>query len=288
MNAAAAPAVLDCHVHLWDPLRLAYPWLAGVPELNRPFTADEFAELRPANVDVLFMEAGREERHAADEITWVREQAERHPWIRGAVAHIPLERPAEALDAIRRYAADPFVVGVRRNVQDEAPGFTEDAALRASLRLLGEAGLPFDACVRHHQLPELARLAAACPQTTFVLDHLGKPKEEAVTTWSQALRGVAEQPNTVCKLSGLATELAPDAPPGLALALLREALEVFGPDRCLFGSDWPLLQLATDYQAWLDLVQAALADHSPTAADAVLRGNAERVHRLAPSRKGAR
>lgn len=288
MNPPAAPAVLDCHVHLWDPRRLSYPWLSEVPGLNRPFTADEFAELRPANVDVLFMEAGREERHAEDELAWVREQAERHPWIRGAVAHVPLERPAQARDAIRRYAAEPFVVGVRRNIQDEAPGFTEDAQLRAGLRQLGETGLPFDACVRHHQLPELARLAAACPETTFVLDHLGKPKEESVTTWSRALRAVAEQPNTVCKLSGLATELAPDAPPALALALLREAVEVFGLDRCLFGSDWPLLQLATDYRAWLDLVQEAIADRPSTARDAVLRGNAERVYRLAPSRKEAR
>jgi L-fuconolactonase len=284
MTGRVMPSILDCHVHLWDPRRLAYPWLDEAPDLNRPFTAGDFALVRPAPVEVIFMEAGREEGQAADEIEWVRSQAEHHGWIRGAVAHIPLERPAEARDAIRRYAADPFVVGVRRNIQDEEPGFTEDAHLREGIRLLGEAGLPFDACVRHHQLPELARLAAACPHTTIVLDHLGKPKPDARSAWSQALREVAKQPNTVCKLSGLATELEPETPPAFALSLLREALTVFGPDRCLFGSDWPVMRLATDYRTWLDQVQETLARSSRTAHDAVLRGNAERVYRLAPSR----
>lgn len=284
MTGRTTPPILDCHVHLWDPRRLAYPWLAEVPELNRPFTADDFEQLRPAPVEVVFMEAGRTDGLAADEIEWVRDQAEQHTWIRGAVAHVPLERPAEAADAIRRHAEDPFVVGVRRNLQDEAPGFTEDAQLRAGIRLLGETGLPFDACVRQHQLAELAQLAGACPDTTIVLDHLGKPEPESGDQWSQGLRHVAKQPNTVCKLSGLATELAPDATPATALALLREALDVFGPDRCLFGSDWPVMQLATDYLSWLDLVQEALAPSTWTTRDAVLRGNAERVYRLAPSR----
>jgi L-fuconolactonase len=283
MTGPATPSILDCHVHLWDPRHLAYPWLEGSPELNRPFTADDFALVRPEAVEMVFMEAGRDEAHAADEIEWVRSQAARHPWIRGAVAHIPLDRPAEAGEAIRRYAADPFVVGVRRNIQDEAPGFTEDTHLRDGIRLLGDAGLPFDACVRYHQLPELARLAAACAQTTIVLDHLGKPRPDARGAWSQDLRQVAEQPNVVCKLSGLATELGPDTPPAFALSLLHEALDAFGPDRCLFGSDWPVMRLATDYRSWLDLVQEALARYARTPGEAVLRGNAERVYRLAPS-----
>lgn len=284
MTGRAMPSILDCHVHLWDPRRLGYPWLDKSPALNRPYTADDFAAIRPAPVEVIFMEAGREERQAPAEIEWVRSQAEHHLWIRGAVAHVPLERPAEAVKAIRRYAADPFVVGVRRNIQDEAPGFTEDTHLREGIRLLGEAGLPFDACVRHHQLPELAHLAAACPDTTIVLDHLGKPKPDAWSPWSQALRRLAKQPNVVCKLSGVATELALDSPPGFALSLLREALDAFGPDRCLFGSDWPVMLLATDYRAWLDQVQETLSRYSWTANDAVLRGNAERVYRLAAPR----
>jgi L-fuconolactonase len=286
MTGRVVPSILDCHVHLWDPRRLSYPWLEEAPELNRPFAAEEFALVRPGPVEVIFMEAGRDEGQAADEIEWVRSQAEQHSWIRGAIAHVPLERPAEARETIRRYAADPFVVGVRRNIQDEEPGFTENAYLREGIRLLGEADLPFDACVRYHQLPELACLAAACAQTTIVLDHLGKPKADARDAWSQGLREVAKQPNVVCKLSGLTTELDRDTPPAFALSLLHEVLDVFGPERCLFGSDWPVMRLATDYRTWLDLVQEALTPHPWTTNDAVLRGNAERVYRIA--RKEAR
>lgn len=281
MTRRTRPSILDCHVHLWDPRRLSYTWLEEAPELNQPFTAEEFALVRPEPVEVIFMEAGRDEGQAADEIEWVRRQAQQHTWIRGAIAHLPLERPAEARELIGRYAADPFVVGVRRNIQDEEPGFTEDPYLREGIRLLGEAGLPFDACVRYHQLPELARLAAACPHTTIVLDHLGKPKGDARGAWSQGLREVAKQPNVVCKLSGLSTELDPDTPPAFALSLLHEALDTFGPDRCLFGSDWPVMRLATDYRTWLDLVQEALTPNPWTTKDAVLRGNAERVYRIA-------
>ncbi|MBX7553202.1 amidohydrolase family protein [Streptomyces sp. NPDC004232] len=147
-----------------------------------------------------------------------------------------------------------------------------------------EAGLPFDACVSQHRLPELAQLAVTCPHTTIVLDHLGKPKPAARSQWSQAWRRLAQQPNVVCKLSGLATPLAPDIPSAFALSLLREALDVCGPDRCLFGSDWPVMLLATDYRAWLDLVREALGLSSWTANDAVLRGNPERIYRLVPSR----
>lgn len=280
MSGNEEALVLDCHLHLWDPRRLCYPWLAEAPALNRPLTADEFAAVRPEAVEAIFMEAGRDERQAADEIDWVREQAERHPWLRGAIAHVPLERPEEAAELIARYAADSFVVGVRRNIQDEAPGFTEDAAFRDGVRRLGEAGLPFDACVRWHQIPEIARLAAECPHTTIVLDHLGKPKAESRDEWSAQLRKLAEQRNVVCKLSGLATELDPDAPDSLALSLLREAIEVFGPERCLYGSDWPIMTLATRYDGWLDLVREALGGPSAAAGAAVLRDNARRVYRL--------
>jgi L-fuconolactonase len=272
--------ILDCHLHLWDPERLSYPWLDDAPAINRPLTADEFALIRPATVEAIFMEAGRDERQAVDEIDWVRDQARRHTWLRGAIAHVPLERRAEAADLIARHAADPFVLGVRRNVQDEGPGFTEDAAFRDGVRLLGDAGLPFDACVRRQQIPELARLAGACPQTTIVLDHLGKPKRDATGEWSRDLRQLARHENVVCKLSGLATELGPGTPEAFTLSLLRDALEIFGPERCLYASDWPVMTLATRYDTWLDLVREALgALPSPDRA-AVLRGNARRVYRL--------
>jgi L-fuconolactonase len=272
--------LLDSHVHFWDPHHLTYPWLAEVPPLNRAFTPEDLAAQRPEPVDVVFVEAGRAAHQAGAEIDHVRRAARHRPWIRGVVAHADLEDPTRARPVIRAYAGDPFVVGVRRNVQDEAAGFTAAGGFRAGVRLLGDAGLPFDACVRAHQLPELAELAAACPQTTIVLDHLGKPSPPGDSSWGQALRRLARHGNVVCKLSGLATEAAPGTARSLIAATLREALQIFGPGRCLYGSDWPVMTLATDYGSWLDLVRAALAAHAPEAADAVLYGNAARIYQV--------
>ncbi|NUR61820.1 MAG: amidohydrolase family protein [Catenulispora sp.] len=274
--------VLDAHVHLWDPNRLSYPWLAEAPAINRAFTGDDFAALHAEPVEAVFVEAGRDAAQAGAEVEWVRTEAAKHAWIRGAVAHVTVENPVQAVREIRRHAEDPFVVGVRRNVQEEAPGFTEHADFRVGVRLLGQAGLPFDACVRQHQLPELVRLADACPDTTIILDHLGKPQPTGRDEWSRDLRQVAEQPNVVCKLSGLATEVVgADAPQALMVSLLREALEVFGPERCLYAGDWPVMTLATDYRTWLDVVREALAPYPAAAAAAVFRGTARRVYRLA-------
>ena len=278
MDGETGP-VLDAHVHLWDPGRLSYPWLSQAPTINRAITGEDFAAIHPTPVEAIFVEAGRDTAQAGAEIEWVRAEAAKHAWIRGAVAHVAVEDPVEAAREIPRHAEDPFVVGVRRNLQDEAPGFTENADFRSGVGLLGEAGLPFDACVRQHQLPELARLAAACPGTTIVLDHLGKPQRKDRDEWSRDLRQVAEQPNVVCKLSGLATEVGADAG-ALMVSLLREALEVFGLERCLYAGDWPVMTLATDYRTWLDVVREALAPYPAAAAAAVFRGNARGVYRL--------
>jgi L-fuconolactonase len=275
--------VLDTHVHFWDPQHLRYPWLGDVPALNRPHTADILRDALPEPVDAIFIEAGAAVEEADAEIGWVRAAARTHPWIRGAVANIALEDPVRARAAIRRHGADPFVLGVRRNLQDEPAGFSEHAAFRAGVRELGEAALVFDACVREHQLREVAELAAACPQTTIVLDHVGKPRSASgagSAAWRGALARLAERQNVVCKLSGLATELPAGTAGPVTVSVLRQALDIFGPGRCLYGSDWPIVGLATDYGSWLRLVREALSEYSTFDMRAVLYSNAARVYGL--------
>ena len=268
--------VFDAHVHFWDPRSLRYPWLDGVPALNEPFPPRRLRQ----PVDVIVVEAGRVDRDAAAEVEWIRREARDQSWIRGIVAHVPLENPTRASAVLRGYRDDPFVVGVRRNVQDEAPGFLADKDIRAGVGLLGDAGLPFDACVRAHQLTELAGLAAACPGTTVVLDHLGKPAVGAdLTDWRHDIRELARTCNVVCKLSGLATEAAAGIADAVMVDVLREALDTFGPERCLYGSDWPVMTLATGYDRWLDTVHTALSSYPASAGEDVLRNNATRVYR---------
>lgn len=274
------PAFIDCHVQFWDPRRLTYSWLDEVPVLYRPFEPDDLVAAGSAPTGAIFVEAGAIAQDTGAEIEWIRREARRHPWILGAVAGARLEDPTQVAAALRSYTDDPFIVGVRRNLRDEPSGFTADPAFRAATRALGEVALPFDACVRDYQLSELRELAAACPRTTIVLDHLGKP-HSAHSSWRGDLRRLATLDNVVCKLSGLMTEVAAeDTSRPNVVGLLREALETFGPDRCVYGSDWPVMTLATQYEDWFALVLTALDRYTAADADAVLRRNAARIYRL--------
>jgi L-fuconolactonase len=275
--------VVDAHLHLWDPRKLDYPWLAELPELNRPIGPDALTSDGHEVAAAVFVEAGRADEQAYDEIAWIEQVADRWPVIRAAVAHAALERGADVAGDLRRLAAVPLVRGVRRNVQDEAPGFAADGSYVAGVRLLAEHGLTADLCIRHHQLPEVTDLVRRVPEVTFVLDHLGKPAvRDAVTEpWREHLSRLAELPNVACKLSGLTTEADPAAwRTAQILPYLRHALAEFGPDRCMFGSDWPVATLATAYGRWVDVVLEALAGRPEADHDLVLRGTAARVYRL--------
>ena len=192
---------------------------------------------------------------------------------------------ARALAAgLGQLRGDDLIAGVRRNLQDEPPGFLGDRDLRDGIRRLGQAGLPFDACVRSWQLTELTELAAACPDTMIVLDHLGKPRcGTELAPWRAAMAALAARPNVRCKLSGLTTEAAA-ARRGDLIAALHVALDSFGVSRCLYGGDWPVCTLATSPDAWLDVVLAALDQAHATEAERaeVLTGTAIRTYRLRP------
>jgi L-fuconolactonase len=275
--------ITDSHVHLIDPARCSYPWLPDLGAWRQPHDAARYAVDVPEITGAVVVEAGVMAGQADRETCWMRAQAAAHPWIRGLVVHAPVERPGALGAMLAGYRDDSMIAGVRRNLQDETQGYLRDPCLRAGVRRLGEAGLPFDACVRARQLRELSELAAACPDTVIVLDHLGKPRcGSDLSDWRAALRGLAAHPNLRCKLSGLATEAAPGARPGSLLTALRWALDVFGPDRCLYGSDWPVCTLAGSHWTWLGLVLTALDSLAAGEQEDVLGGTAQRTYRLPP------
>jgi L-fuconolactonase len=276
--------VIDSHLHLIDPDRLDYPWIGAGGSLDQSWDAQRFAAEAHRVTAAIVVEAGVE-GHAGAEVSWVRSQAAAHPWIRGMVAQLPVERPWVLDAGLGQLRGDDLIAGVRRNLQDEPPGFLSDPDLRAGIRRLGQAGLPFDACVRSWQLTELAELAAACPDTTIVLDHLGKPRcGPDLAPWRVVLAALAARPNVRCKLSGLTTEAATAVCRDDLISALRVALDLFGAGRCLYGGDWPVCTLATGPDAWLEVVLAALDHAHATEAERaeVLTRTAIRTYRLRP------
>jgi L-fuconolactonase len=271
--------VVDAHVHLWDPHRLRYTWLDGT-ELDRLIDASTLLAASGTVSEFVAVEADRADHQGLAEVEWLVEQSAQLPGLRGIVAFAPLERGAGARDHLSALRSIPSVVGVRRLIQDERPGFAVADRFLDGVAALPDFALPFDICVRSSQLDEVIELVRRTPDVQFVLDHVGKPRIGAdPSQWRRQITELAARRNIVCKLSGLMTEIV-SGPTGVEVVepYLAHALAEFGPDRCLFGSDWPVMTLAAAYSDWLDLVRSLVPREDDRRA--VLSGTAERVYGL--------
>lgn len=275
-------SLIDAHIHFWDPDAHRHEWLRSVPQLDRRFVPADIEFGSQAPDGLVFVEADRSSEQSLSEVDWVTSLAGSHPPIVGIVAHAPLEQGGRVAPLLDRLAQRPLVVGVRRLLQDEPPALLADTALVEGTRLLGARGLTSDLCVRMEQLPAVIRLVRACPDTDFVLDHLAKPVvgERMPEGWAGDMRQLAGCRNVSCKLSGLATIAGDGWQHGDVLPYLLYAIEIFGPDRCLFGSDWPVALMNTSYEEWLEVVVEATAALSQPERAAVLGENAMRIYNL--------
>jgi L-fuconolactonase len=276
--------ILDAHVHFWDPGMRRYAWLDERPSLLRRFGPEDYDSGAHPVSGMIFVQADCEADEAMGEARWAEDLAAGDPRILGIVAYAPLHLGAKARIAVASAAAQSRVVGVRRLLQDELPSLLEDPALVEGVRLLPDHGLPFDLCVRHHQLRAATALVAACPDVTFVLDHLGKPPVATgeIASWRDDLARLSRSGRVFCKLSGLTTEAAPDWDPEDVRPYLDVALDLFGPQRCMLGSDWPVSTLATTVEGWFDLVLGAVAGLSSAEREALRRGTACSVYDVVP------
>lgn len=266
-SSAAPERTLDAHLHIWDAAEVDIPWLQ---EAGLPLRAD-IPDQEPQRSYVLV------EADAADparEADWLIRKATQDPRIHGAVISVPLEAP-DSGQQLETMAQQEAVVGVRRLLQDR--DLFEDAGFGEGLRQLTTYGMPFDACVRAHELPALHRLAEQHPQLTIVLDHMGKPPvadREAMQVWQRDLERLAELPQLCCKLSGLPAECETEDELQAALPeTVGTVLEIFGPQRCLIGSDRPVSAWSRD---WCEQALGLVSDQHRSA---VGFGNAAAIYR---------
>jgi L-fuconolactonase len=252
-------AVIDAHHHLLDPARFDYPWLT--PELariDRRFDAGDLApELKAAGIERTILV---QTISSVEETRSFLATAATVPFIGGVVGWVDLTSPGvgEAVDALRGGPGGEWLVGIRHQVHDEPdPEWLLRPDVRRGLGVIEAAGLTYDLLVRPRELPAALVVTREMPGLRFVIDHLAKPPIRSGTTepWASLLRPFGELPNVSCKLSGLVTEADLTAWQVADLAPVVEiALETFGPERLLFGSDWPVCLLAASYA---DVVAAA-------------------------------
>lgn len=270
---------IDAHQHYWSLARGDYGWLT--PELaaiHRDFGPTDLApHLAAGRIDrTLLVQAAPTEA----ETRYLLDLAARHETIAGVVGWVDFDAP----DAPRRVAAlatDPLLVGLRPMIHDIAdPDWMLGPSILPVLRAMMDEGLVFDALVRPPHLSRLIVLADRMPDLAIVVDHAAKPliRQRIQEPWSSDLAALARRPNVVVKLSGMLTEAAPGDGMYHLYPFIRTVLEAFGPERILFGSDWPVLNLAGTYADWLDIVERTMAGLSGEAQSAIMGGNAARIY----------
>jgi predicted TIM-barrel fold metal-dependent hydrolase len=292
-------AIVDGHFHIWRQADL--PWLQGpmVPRifgpyepLRRDYGIEEYlAEARAAGVErAVYVQANWAPARALDEVRWVAGEARRAdvPLAIVAFADLAVEDAGPALEALARH---PVVRGVRQQLhwhEVEAyrfaprPDLASDPRVIRNVQRLAPLGLVFELQVFMGQVESALTLVRACPEVTFVLVHAGM-LEDATTAglerWRSGLARLAAERNLVAKLSGLGTFVRRLDPPLIA-RIVRTTLELFGPERCLFGSNFPIEKLWCRYGDVLAAHAAALEGLDEPARRAVLHDNACRVYRL--------
>lgn len=270
---------IDAHQHYWRLARSDYGWLT--PDLGpiyRDFLPDDLAPLTDdCGIDATILVQAAP---TLAETEFLLDIAGRTPSVAGVVGWIDFEAPAAIADIVR-LAENPKLVGLRPMIHDIAD---ERWMLRPIFdrvfRTIAAQGLVFDALVRPPHLPHLDTLATRYPELSVVVDHGAKP---LIATglrepWARDLSRLAMHANVVCKLSGLATEAGKNWNAATLRPFMDLIADTFGGDRLLFGSDWPVLNLAGSYRQWFDIARDFVESRADLDAAAVFGANAARIY----------
>jgi L-fuconolactonase len=284
--------MIDAHHHLWDLAAREHRWLMGgqpwatdaeLAQLRRSFTLGDLTPLAAASgvTGTVVVQTVAEPWETPDLLAL----AEAGGLLAGVVGWTDLAAPAvaDAVAGLRALPGGSFLRGIRHPVLVEPdPDWLARPAVLRGLHELAAAGLSFDAVTLPHQLPAAVTAARSAPELTFVLDHLGGPPADSgqgarTGPWADAVRGLAALPNVACKLSGMHTSTARA---GDLRPYYETVLAAFGPDRLLFGSDWPVSTLAAPYGQVCDMYRELTAQLSAAEQHAIFDNTARRVYGL--------
>ena len=279
MNAPTCPCI-DAHHHLWRYKAADFPWMGeGMEALRRDYLVNNLEEVaQAASVSGTIVVQARQD---VEETEWLSELASRSSLIRGVVGWVPLIDPNLA-PLLERIAGLPKVKGVRHILHDEPdPSFMLRDDFQRGLSLLKDHGLRYDLLIFESHLPQAIAAVDRHPRQIFILDHVGKPRirDHRISPWRENLKELARRENIYCKLSGMVTEADwlhwsdDDLKP-----YFDTVMEAFTPQRTMFGSDWPVLTLASGYGRWLASVRSFIAGMTHSEQERILAGTAAEAY----------
>jgi L-fuconolactonase len=291
--------IIDTHQHLWDLNKFRLAWTDAAPSLARSYLTDDYlAATAGLNVvKAIYMEVDVDPAQQVAEAEYIIDLCERDD--NPTVAAVISGRPAhsEFGDYIRRFQGSPYIKGVRQVLHGPGTpaGYCLQPQFVQSVQLLGELGLRYDLCLRPAELGDAVKLVDQCPGTQFILDHCGNanfyivagetPNDGAAPhtrqQWLDDIAALAERPNVVCKISGIIASARPDDWTATDLApTINHCLDSFGPDRVIFGGDWPVCTLGAPYAAWVNALNMVIRTRTEEAQRKLFHDNAVRIYGL--------
>lgn len=290
--------IIDTHLHLWDLGRQKLPWLDSAPKvLSRTYGIEDYrAATAGLNVRSVYMEVDVAEDTLANEAESVLAVAEggQTPMLAAVIGGRPASPDFAAY--LKRFRSNPRFKGVRQVLHGPTTpaGYCLKPEFVRGIRVLGESGKSFDLCMRAPELMDGAKLATECPGTRFILDHCGNPDlkcfrrrrvgEDApahtADAWKRSIDALASRSNVICKISGVAAGLRPEGGAEDLAPAVNHCLDAFGPDRVVFGGDWPVCLLGTTYQKWVQMLREIVASRPSTHQKLLWSGNALRQYGL--------
>jgi L-fuconolactonase len=287
----AALPIIDTHQHLWDLGRFRLPWTKGNDRLARNYLMSDY-QAATAGLPIsqtVYMEVDVDPAQQLAEAEYVLEFCQRadNPMTAAVISGRP--GSTDFRDYITRFKGSPYIKGIRQVLHGGSTpaGYCLDPQFVRGVQLLGDLGLSYDLCMRSGELLDGARLVSQCPQTRFIVDHCGnmsvqeraaKPRQQ----WLEGMRALAEHDRVVCKVSGIVASAAAAWKPADLQPVISDTLKTFGPDRVMFGGDWPVCTRRASYRQWVEALRQILTNLNIGQADQkkLFHDNALRVYGL--------
>jgi len=294
--------IIDTHQHLWDLNEFTLPWLDGAPTINQSYLQSDYAAATAGLnvVKAVYMEVDVAPAQQVAEARYIIEQCERDdtPTVGAVISGRPASDEFAAY--ITQFKGSPYIKGVRQVLHGPSTpaGYCLQPTFVQSIQLLGELGMSFDLCLRAGELADAVKLVEQCPGTRFVVDHCGNANPNIIASaaadesaggrphtrqqWLDDMQALADRPNVICKISGIVASATPGKWNAATLApTVNHCLNAFGPDRVVFGGDWPVCTLVASYREWVTALREIIAERSEAEQRKLLHDNAERFYGLA-------
>lgn len=290
--------IVDCHQHLWDRSKFTLPWIEKGSLMDKDYVEADY--LKQAEglgvVKAVYMEVDVAADQKTKEANYVIDicKSGKYPTCAAVIGGLPGEEGFGKY--IVQFKGSPYVKGVRQVVHSDSAkkGMCLEKTFVKSVQLLGEFGMSFDLCMRATEISDGAKLCDLCPDTRFILDHCGngdvkafhaqkridkKPDHDA-DAWKKDITEIAKRENCICKISGVIAQL-PKGWGAEALApIINHCLDSFGPDRVIFGSDWPVCLMGASYKDWVVGLKAIIASRPVAEQKKLLSENAIKFYKL--------